>query len=496
MASREPVSLRCLSAMDTPRTLLQALHDQAHRLEHRPALWSRLGRTYVPTSWRDLALRVKRLALGLQALGFRPGDTLPILSSSREEAWVACLAAMALGGVPVSLAPHWSVEQVASRVEHCQARCCVVEDAARLVTGLAVRTRVPRVRHLVVLDPPEASLPEAVRGYADLQALGASTPDAPYWEAVNALRPEALATLVSLSSPADAPRAVMLSHRNLVWTAERLARATHAHLAGEDEVVLAHQPLSHLAGQLFGLSVPLLVGGQVYFARSPESLARDLRDVRPTLFFGEPRVWTAFKERIEAAVEGQTPGQRRALDWARKATAERNALVLAHERAPLLLESQYQLARRTVFPPLVEELGFGRARFLATGGAPVRREVLDFFASLDLVPREIHGRAEGGGPLALNTLEATRLGSQGRPLMGVEARIAGDGELLVRGGGVCLGYYREPAATARLLADGWLHTGDVGALDAEGFVHLTGRTREGLESAETREPRAPRARGA
>jgi long-chain acyl-CoA synthetase len=233
--------------------------------------------------------------------------------------------------------------------------------------------------------------------------------------------------------------------------------------------------LSSIAEQLLSLHGALLAGVQVYFAGSPESVPDDLLEARPTLFFAVPRRWEQFKDRLEQALREQPPAAQRVVAWARGVATERHARALRHERVPLHLEAQYQLAQRTVFQAIHQKLGLERAHFLSSGTAPLRREVLDFFASLDLVLREAHGQPEVTGLIALNTREATRLGSVGRPLVGLEVLIAASGEILVKGGGTCQGYYKDPEATAALRHEGWLRTGDFGHLDAEGFLHLKAR---------------------
>ena len=462
--------------MDTPRTMVHALHDQANRRQHRPALWTRKGRTYVPTSWHDHAVRVKRFALGLLSLGFQRGSPLPILSFNREEWLVADLASMALGGVPVGIYTTSSPEQVEYLVDHCEARHLVVENEKHLATALAVRERVPRLRHIIVLDPPPAPLPEGVLTYAEVLARGTGADEGPYWNAVNELQPDGLATLIYTSGTSGHPKGVMLRHRNLVWTAGQLKRATR--MAEDDEALLSYLPLAHIAEQMLSIHAPILVGAEVYFARSLESVPEDLRDSRPTVFFGVPRVWEKFKGRLEEALRELPAARQTVVGWARGVAVQHNALALRHERVPLALEGQYQLARRTVFPALLAKLGFERTHFFCSGAAPIGRDVLEFFASLDIVIREVYGQSEVCGPTTLNTPDATRLGTLGRPLLGVEVLIADDGEILVRGGGVCQGYFKDPAGTAELLQEGWLHSGDVGHLDSEGYLHITGRKKE------------------
>ncbi|WP_232293729.1 AMP-dependent synthetase/ligase [Stigmatella aurantiaca] len=461
--------------MEPPKTMVHVLHEQATRYEHRPALWSRHGGTYRPTSWHDYALRVRRFALGLRGLGFSARGTLGILGFNREEWLVADLAAMALGGVPVGLYTNSSVEQLEYILGDCEAEVLLVENEAFLKSALVLRERLPRLRHLIVMEAPER-LPEGVLSYQDVLGRGMGVDEGPYWDAVQALSPEALATLIYTSGTTGSPKGVMLSHRNLVWTASAVLQ--EADFQVKPTRILSYLPLSHIAEQVLSLHGPLVAGAQVYFADSIDAMPRNLREVRPTFFFGVPRVWEKFKSKAEEGMRALSPVRQRVLAWARGAAAEYHARMLQGERVSPWLEAQYRLARRAVFAPLHAGIGLDQAEFLVTAAAPIGREVLDFFASIDLIVREVYGSSELTGPATLNTREATQLGSVGRPLMGVEMRIAEDGELLIRGGNVCMGYYKNDEATAELLKDGWLHTGDVGVLDAEGFTHITGRKKE------------------
>ncbi|NOK36015.1 AMP-binding protein [Corallococcus exercitus] len=456
--------------------MLHALHDQAARLEHRPALWSRHGGAYVPTSWFDYAQRVKRFALGLHALGFREGDPLGILSFNREAWHVADLGAMALGGVPVGLYTTSSVEQLVYILGHCEARFLLVENAKHLATGLEVQKRLPALKHLIIVDAP-TPLPEGVLRYADVLASGAKQDEDPYWDSVHSLHPDALSTLIYTSGTTGQPKGVALSHRNLAWTSKQLGD-TMGFRDMEDERLVSYLPLSHVAEQIVSLHSPLLMGTQVYFADSLDALGKNLTEVRPTIFFAVPRVWEKFKSKAEEGLAAQPPLKRRLVEWARATALERNTRVLNQERVPSFMEAKFALAQRLVFQPLKTRIGLEKAKLFSTSAAPIGRDVLDFFASIDVVLLEVWGMTEVSGPATVSTAECARLGTVGRPMLGVEVRIAEDGEILVRGGNVCLGYHRNPEATQELLADGWLHTGDVGQLDAEGFLRITGRKKE------------------
>jgi long-chain acyl-CoA synthetase len=461
--------------MERPKTMVHVLHEQATRHEHRPALWKRRGKTYVPTSWREYAQRVTRFALGLHALGFAPKGALAIQSFNREEWLVGDLSAMALGGVPVGIYTTSSPEQTEYILRHSEAEFFLVENAKYLAGALKLRERLPRLRHIIVMDAPE-TLPEGVLRYTDVMEKGTGVDEGPYWERVNALEKDALGTLIYTSGTTGHPKGVMLSHHNIVWTTEKLLQVVS--FGADARRVLSYLPLSHIAEQVLSLYGPLMMGAQVYFAESMETVPRDLKEVRPTFFFGVPRVWEKFKAKAEEGFRAQPPLRQKILAWARGVATEYHTLALRHEKVPVTLEVQYQLARKLVFTKLHQRIGFDAVEFFSVGAAPIGREVLDFFASIDIVIREVWGMSELTGPGTINIIGATRLGSVGRPLVGVEVRIAEDGEVLVRGGNVCMGYFKEPGATAELLQDGWLHTGDVGVLDGEGFTHITGRKKE------------------
>jgi len=455
-------------------SMLHVLHDQAARLGDRPALWSKRGGYYLPTSWREYAARVRSFAVGLHRLGFGRGDCLCVLSFNREEWVIADLAAMALGGVAVGLYTTSSPEQMAHVLGHCEAKIAIAEDEAALQRLWPLRRVLPRLQTLVVMDPPVSRTP-GVPSFAEVLQSGMGRGEEPYWEAVNALQPDQLGTLIYTSGTTGPPKGVMLSHRNLVWTSHALIEMG---MMGEGEILLSYLPLAHIAEQLSSIHCALAAGMQIYFAESLEKVGENLREARPTIFFGVPRVYEKLRARAQARLNELPPARQRILQRAREVALRRNLLSLAGERVPALLEVQYQLAKRGALQPVKERIGLDRTRVFVTSAAPIGRDVLEFFASVDMILREIYGQSEVTGPTSSASLDCTVLGAVGRPLLGVEVRIAPDGEILVRGPNVCLGYHRDPEATAQLLEGGWLHSGDLGQLDPDGQLRITGRKKE------------------
>jgi long-chain acyl-CoA synthetase len=461
-------------SLTIPRTMVHQLHEMAERLKDDPALWTRRGGQWVPTSWRQYASRVRDFSLGLQSLGLQPHQSMTVMGFNREEWVVAALAAMAAGGRAVGVYTTASPEQVAYVSGHCEAPIALVENEAYLEKLQSVRSQLPHLKYVIVMDPP-STLREGVFTFAEILERGARGNEADYYARVDALQPGDVAQMIYTSGTTGHPKGVMLSHHNLCWTTVYLSSC---HQLGHGDMLLSYLPLSHIAEQVCTIYGPLINGLQVSFAESFEKLGENLKEVRPTLFFGVPRVWEKFMARAQSAIASQPKTRQRIVSWARGVASRFHADAMAHRQSPISLQAQYALAKRTVFGPLKARIGLERAHLLATSAAPIAREVLEFFTSLDLPIAEIYGQSEVTGPTSVSTKEAVKLGKLGRPMPGVEVRIAPDGEILVRGGNVCLGYYKDEAATKELIQDGWLHSGDVGQLDEDGFLQITGRKKE------------------
>ncbi len=461
-------------SLKVPRTMVHQLHEVAERLKDDPALWTKRGSEWVPTSWRQYAQRVKDFSLGLQTLGFQPKQAMTVMGFSREEWVVAALGAMAAGGTAVGIYTTASPEQVAYVGAHCEAPVALVENEAYLDVLLSVRGGLPALQHIILMDAP-ASPREGVFTFAEVLERGARANESDYYARVEALQPDDVAQMIYTSGTTGNPKGVMLSHHNLCWTTVYLSQC---HRIGEGDMLLSYLPLSHIAEQVCTIYGPLINGLQVSFAQSFEKLAENLKEVRPTIFFGVPRVWEKFKVKAEAGIASQPRARQRVVAWARSVASRYHDDVMSHRQSSITLQAQYAAAKRLVFAPLKARIGLERTHVLATSAAPIAREVLEFFASLDMPIAEIYGQSEVTGPTSVSTYTAMKFGKLGRPMPGVEVRIADDGEILVRGGNVCLGYYKDPAATAELLQNGWLHSGDVGQLDEDGFLQITGRKKE------------------
>jgi len=455
-------------------TIVHRLVEAAKRRGDAPAYLVKQGPLWRATSWREYGDEVERAARGLIRLGFEAGQRGCVLGFNRPEWAIFDLAVMAAGGAPAGIYTTSSPHEVAYILNHSEAPVLLVGDREQWLKVEARRDELPHLQRVITMKGAEPIEDEMVLPWEALLDLGAE-PDPELDRRIGALQPDQLATLIYTSGTTGPPKAVMLSHDNIAWTSRILAQVAAFEPEGR---VLSYLPLAHIAEQMVSLHGPITAGGAVYYAESIADVAANLLDCRPTLFFGVPRIWEKLHATISAKLEGVSPPKAKLLQWARGVSSRANATKMRGEEPAGLLGLQYSLAQRFVFSKLKAAIGLDAATTLVSGAAPISPEVLDFFASLDLVVQEIYGQSEDCGPTAFNLTGRTRIGSVGPALPGVEIRIADDGEIRVRGPNVFMGYFKDPAATAEALQDGWLCSGDLGRFDDDDYLHITGRKKD------------------
>ncbi|MDQ3037606.1 MAG: AMP-binding protein [Myxococcota bacterium] len=454
-------------------TIPKRLFEQAKRAPERPAYLVKEGGVWKTTSWTGYAQEVEQAARALIALGFQPGQRVCILGFNRPEWVIMDLAAMAAGGAPAGIYTTCSPHEVQYIAHHSEAPLILVENADQANKVFAERANLPELKHVVVMRGPKV---EGAMSWEEFLARGSSVATKEVHDRIDALEPNALATLIYTSGTTGPPKAVMLSHENLAWTATVLRELTKIEAGGRS---LSYLPLSHIAEQMVTIHGPITGGSAVYFAESIEKIADNLKDARPTLFFGVPRIWEKFHSAIAGKLAGATGAKAKIAQWARGVGTQVSALKNRGQEPTGMLALQYALANRLVFSKLKEAIGLDQATVMVTGAAPIAKEVVEFFASLDLIVQEVYGQSEDSGPTTLNVPGRTKFGSVGPALPGVEVKIAEDDEILVRGKNVFLGYFKDEAATKETLDEqGYLHSGDLGKFDEEGFLHITGRKKD------------------
>jgi len=453
-------------ATDTiPNRLLQ----RAKKTPNDPAYYVRAGGSWKPTNWGSYSDEVTRAGRALIALGFEPGQTVCILGFNRPEWAVMDIAAMGTGGAPAGIYTTCSPVEVRYIVAHAEAPIILVENEDQWRKVLAERSNMPNLKHVVTMKGCPAIADDMVMTWEEFLAKGDGVETRAYLDRIESLKPDALATLIYTSGTTGPPKGVMLSNENLAWTSNVAIGITSI---SASDCALSYLPLSHIAEQMFTLHIPITTGARVYFAESIEAVPENLKEVQPTIFFGVPRIWEKFHAGISAKLKEATGVKAKLVKWAMKVGWEANQTPDGNKGL------QYQLANKLIYSKLLPAIGMGNARVCVTGAAPIAREVLEFFASLNLVVLEVYGQSEDSGPTSFNTPTRYRFGSVGPALPGVEVKIAQDDEIMVKGPNVFLGYYKDKEATDATLSDGWLHSGDLGAFDSDGFLNITGRKKD------------------
>ena len=468
-----------------PRTLPGRLLHRASTQPRDVALRVKERGIWREITWAGYLAEVDAAAHWLRTAGVGPGDHVAILSDNRPEWLYADLAAQSIGARSVGVYQTNPPEDVAYVVRHSRARVLICEDQEQVDKAVAVAAETPGLEKVVVVEP------RGTRGYDDPRlvtweaAIGAGRERAgqrPAFlgESVAALDPAAAAMVIYTSGTTGPPKGALLSHENALAVADPLVPLLG--LTARD-AVLSYLPLCHVAEKIFSLFLPLSIGLVTHFGESIETVREDLREVQPTLFLGVPRIW----EKMQAGVllkMGDASWLKRALFRLSLRVGEAAARRRMEGRSSGADAIRRGVADALVFRALRERLGLRRCRLPVTGAAPVSAELLAWFRSIGVPVVEGYGMTECAGVSHLNPPGGVRLGSVGPPIPGVTQRLAEDGEVLVRGPNVFLGYLHDDAATREAIDDeGWLVTGDVGEVDEDGYLRITGRKKEILITA-------------
>jgi long-chain acyl-CoA synthetase len=455
-------------------TIPQRVLDHGQRLGSAPAYFVRGASGWEATSWKTYADEVRRAGTALMALGVEAGQPVCILGANRPEWVIFDVGAMAAGAIPAGIYATSSPAECAYILNHCEAPVILVENETQWQKVASVRDELPHLRHVVMMRGGGSVDDPMVIGWDDFLGRGdggAGNLD----ERLGTLRPDTVSTLIYTSGTTGRPKGVMLTQDNLSWTA---SQALDLVCATEQERVLSYLPLSHIAEQMFTIHIAAVVGYPVYYAESIDKLLENLLEVKPTMFFGVPRVWEKFHAGVAEKLSGAHGAKAK---LAERATAIGRHVIGRRLRglgASATDTAQYKLFDKLVYSKVKDGLGLGECRVAVSGAAPIASEVLDFFAGFGLPIYEVYGQSEDNGPTTFNVPGRTKFGTVGPAFPGVEVKIADDGEIIVRGRNVFAGYFKDEEATAETLHDGWLHTGDLGEFDADGFLTITGRKKD------------------
>ncbi|MDB4972108.1 MAG: long-chain fatty acid--CoA ligase [Myxococcaceae bacterium] len=456
------------------------LFERAHAHGEDDAYFVKENGVWQATSWAGYGAEVRRAAKALLALGLLPGQTVALLGGNRPEWSTFMLAAMAVGARAVGLYTTSSDAELAQALERTEARFVLIEGAASFARFAARLPGLPRLERVITLDPELASAEPRAEAWSAFRELGKGVPDAELRARVEAITPDDVAVLVYTSGTEGAPQVVMLSHQNLSFTADVVRDVLRI---GPSDSSLSYLPLSHIAEQMFTVHGPVSTGSAVYYAESMRAAPKNLREVQPTVVFGVPRVWQKLRDGITEKLERVHGPRALVIEWARHVAARVVAARNEGKEPSLELGLQHELAHKLALAKIKHALGLSRARVCLSGAAPIEADTLTFFASLGVQILEVYGQSESCGPITLNQPGRARIGTVGPKLPGTLIHIAGDGEVLVAGPHVFVGYLHDSEASSHVLDSGYLYTGDLGSIDGEGFLTITGRKREILVTA-------------
>lgn len=477
MEKEEAMAMKTADAPDTvPKMFWRGVTDRGAQV----ALRQKEFGIWQSVSWAEFGQYAREIGLGLSALGFAPGDCASVLSNTNREWIYADLGILGAGGVSNGIYPTDAPVQVEYLCADSATVYLFVEDDEQLDKALEVRARLPMLRKIIVFDMDglrDLDDPQVI-SLDGLCAIGREY-DAAHpgeWERrLTSRNPADLAVLIYTSGTTGKPKGAMLSHTNLLVATQLYTEAFQQHANDERMCFL---PLCHVAERVVGVYTALLTGTRLNFVENPETVPENVREIAPTVFGAVPRIWEKFYSVVTIRVREATQLAQLAYKLAIGIGYRVAACREEQKPVPAHLTAAFWLARVLVLNNIRKAIGVHRARLLITGAAPTSPDLIRWYMALGLEMVEVWGQTECGGIATSNPIGATKPGSIGTPLPRTEVKVSPDGELLVRSPSVFMGYLNQQEKTAEALRDGWLHTGDVGRVDNEGYFYITDRMKD------------------
>jgi len=474
-----------MSKSDTFSTVPQVFNHTAANNGHRVALRSKDLGLWHDITWNQYHDQAASVGCALMSMGFTKGDSACIIGDNSVE-WVTVdMGVQCVGGVCVGVYATNAWQQVEYVVDHCDARFLFVENEEQLDKWLMFRQNTPLLKKVIVWDtkglksfkdPMVMTFDQFLETGEQARAAHPSF----FRERQEMVTKDDLSVIIYTSGTTGPPKGAMLTHGNVTWMAKAVASVNSIY---PDDQVLSFLPLCHIFERLFTVFIHIRFAYTVNFVEKPDTVMENMMEVSPTVGYAVPRIWEKYYSNVMIKMADATWFKRLAFRSALKIGEKRADLVMNFKPVSLLHKGLYLIAWLVVFRKLKERLGFERIRVAYSGAAPISKDVLRFFQSIGMNLIEGYGQTEGTGVTTLSPEGRVKFGTVGQALEGTDIKIADDGEILVKSGGVFKGYYKSDDATQETIIDGWLYTGDVGEIDDQGFLKITDRKKDIIVTA-------------
>jgi len=462
------------------KTINQVFENRAKKYGTRIAIEKKLKGKWESASWEDYYKRAAYIGLALYDMGLKKGDRVSLLSENRLEWLYTDMGVLGAGGCIVPIYPTLIDEEVEYIVSHSDSKFMVVENNLQLQKGLYTAKRYPGLQKIIVVDMNGVSANPLIMSFAELLEKGKYLYDAnpgKFKELADSVTQDDLATIVYTSGTTGVPKGAMITHKNIMAVVMALHKI-EPHYAYDTDQTVPFLPLSHVFERVAGHFYGMYVGITASYAESLDTILQDIQEKRPTVVLAVPRVLEKVYQRIISQVQEQSPFKQKVFYWGQKVGNKISTLREQKKKPGLLLKLKYKIAYTIIFKKLQNALG-GRVRWMTASGAPTAREIILFFNSAGIMVIEGYGMTECCAPATMSNIADYRIGTVGRPLPGVDIKIAVDGEILIKGDNVFKGYWKMPEETKESFTpDGYFMSGDIGVFDDAGFLMITDRKKD------------------
>ncbi len=463
-----------LAEFKTIPAIYKHLTEQFGKGKERPFLQHKVDNNYVGITYSEFQKQTEELAFGLAQLGVKRGEKVSIIAENRPEWVYADMAVLGLGGVDVPLYPISTSDTIEFILNNSESIGIIVSNNFHLNKVLKVRDKCKTLKFIIVMNDMDVSQYDKVYTFSQVMELGKGLKnDNPslFKDSLNIAAPDDTATIIYTSGTTGEPKGVVLTHWNIM---SNVQSAHKSFPIDENDIFLSFLPLCHIFERMAGYYTAVSCGAMICYAESIEKIAQNMTEVKPTVMTAVPRLFERMHSKIIKNVESQPEKKQKIFQWALEVGKLYFEAGKDGRSIPIGLTIKHKLADKLVFKKLRERTG-GRLRFFISGGAALSRDLGEFFVSAGIKIIEGYGLTESSPVLSCNRLDDFKFGTVGKPFPGVEIKIASDGEILAHGPNIMQGYYKNKKETEATIKDGWLHTGDIGVFDAEGFLIITDR---------------------